>query len=505
MAKLFTPNDPAWADEELVEAPLHKVLDGDGDPIPGNVTNLVETMAAVNTLLAALAAGAKIELATEVTIAGTSLTAARMNNIEEGLDAVDTKQSLASSLTTTATAAGTTTLTATSNHVQQFTGTTTQTIVLPVTSTLELGDIFTVINSSTRILTINSSGANLIKSIQPSATCQFVCVLITGTTAASWKVVEYVIKATGSDITTGTDDNKYVTAKAIEDAGGLGGGEGGASTPPGRLTLKSGVPVSTTDQTDKTTLYYTPYVGNQIMLFDGVSMWITLSFAELSLNISAFTASKPYDIWVYNNAGTVTLDSTVWTNATTRATALAYQDGRLVKSGATTRLYLGTIYMDAASKCQDKTSKRFVWNYYNRKQRSLLATDSTSSWTYETNTLRPANNSTIDGVSRFSVIIGLSEDAIAVMNTSGGYSAQAGAFGEAQIGIDSTSVGSAQSALGGGQAGALDASWPLFAYYTGLLSAGYHYIQRLERAIAAGGTYTWAGGATKGMQSSILG
>lgn len=89
MAKLFTPNDPAWVDEELVEAPLHKVLDDTGTAIPGNVTNLAETMAAVNALLATLSAGAKIELATEVTVAGTSLTAARMNNVEEGLNAVD--------------------------------------------------------------------------------------------------------------------------------------------------------------------------------------------------------------------------------------------------------------------------------------------------------------------------------------------------------------------------------------------------------------------------------
>ena len=91
--------------------------------------------------------------------------------------------------------------------------------------------------------------------------------------------------------------------------------------PQGRLTLESGVPVSTTDQADKVTLYYTPYVGNKISLYDGVSAWSTVTFAELSLDISAYTASKPYDIWIYNNAGTATLDSTVWTNATTRATA----------------------------------------------------------------------------------------------------------------------------------------------------------------------------------------
>jgi len=33
-------------------------------------------------------------------------------------------------------------------------------------------------------------------------------------------------KASGADVTTGTDDDKYVTAKAIADAGGLGGGGG---------------------------------------------------------------------------------------------------------------------------------------------------------------------------------------------------------------------------------------------------------------------------------------
>lgn len=90
-------------------------------------------------------------------------------------------------LTTQATAAGTTTLTVASNRIQEFTGTTTQTIIMPDVTTLVLGDKFTIINSSTGILTVNSSGANLIKSVQPGTTLQLFCVLITGTTAASWK------------------------------------------------------------------------------------------------------------------------------------------------------------------------------------------------------------------------------------------------------------------------------------------------------------------------------
>jgi hypothetical protein len=88
--------------------------------------------------------------------------------------------------TTTATAAGTTTLTVTSNHQQFFTGTTTQTIVLPVTSTLALGLSYSIENNSTGVLTVQSSGLNTITTIPAGVTTLFTCILITGTTASSW-------------------------------------------------------------------------------------------------------------------------------------------------------------------------------------------------------------------------------------------------------------------------------------------------------------------------------
>lgn len=88
--------------------------------------------------------------------------------------------------TTTATAAGTTTLTNASSHQQEFTGSTTQTVVLPVTSTLALGWSYEIINNSTGSLTIQSSGANTIGTITGGTTASLVCVLTSGTTAASW-------------------------------------------------------------------------------------------------------------------------------------------------------------------------------------------------------------------------------------------------------------------------------------------------------------------------------
>lgn len=88
--------------------------------------------------------------------------------------------------TTTATAAGSTTLTNTSSYLQFFTGTSTQTIVMPVTSTLALGWEYRIINNSTGNLTVNSSGGNLIATVLPSTGIVLTCVLTSGTTAESW-------------------------------------------------------------------------------------------------------------------------------------------------------------------------------------------------------------------------------------------------------------------------------------------------------------------------------
>jgi hypothetical protein len=86
----------------------------------------------------------------------------------------------------TATAAGTTTLTAGSQRLQYFTGTTTQTVTLPVTSTLTLGHSFEIKNDSTGIVTVNSSGGNGVISIPGGGRAIVTCILTSGTTAASW-------------------------------------------------------------------------------------------------------------------------------------------------------------------------------------------------------------------------------------------------------------------------------------------------------------------------------
>ena len=118
--------------------------------------------------------------------------------------------------TTTATAAGTTTFTSSSNHQQFFTGATTQTIVLPVTSTLALGLSYSIENNSTGTLTVQSSGANTITTIPAGVTTLFTCILTSGTTAASWDYDQIgfgAITGTGSAVlgTAPTVTNSLIT------------------------------------------------------------------------------------------------------------------------------------------------------------------------------------------------------------------------------------------------------------------------------------------------------
>ena len=67
----------------------------------------------------------------------------------------------------------------------------------------------------------------------------------------------------------------------------------------GRLTLLSGTPVPTTDQLAKTTIYFAPFRGNRIALYDGSSSWNLRTFAELSVAVPA-TTNKPFDIFAYD-------------------------------------------------------------------------------------------------------------------------------------------------------------------------------------------------------------
>jgi hypothetical protein len=253
----------------------------------------------------------------------------------------------------------------------------------------------------------------------------------------------------------------------------------------GRLTLESGVPISTTDQTAKTSVYFTPYGGNRIAIYDG-TRWELYTFSELTLALGTLTSDKNYDVFIYDNAGTLTLElSSAWTNDTTRADALALQDGIPVKSGATTRRHLGTIRTTSTTTTEDSGGgtttqvggKRFLWNRYNQVPRQLEVFDATDSWSYTTGTWRVANGATAP-TNCVEYVVGDAATLVEVKSLS----------------VASLSSNSARTASGGV---GLDASTPSGFYtsgynlntsihalmigrYRGYPGLGYHYLSWLE-------------------------
>jgi hypothetical protein len=194
------------------------------------------------------------------------------------------------------------------------------------------------------------------------------------------------------------------------------------STVNGRLTLTSSTPVTTSDVTNAT-IYWTPYNGNDISLYYNGS-WRVYTFSQLSQSITdliqgvldtgTYDASTNYDVFIYYNGTSVTWQHVAWTNNTTRATALALQDGVYVKSGDSTKRYVGTFrtdnYVGAAPlyllTITDNESERFVWNYYNQVNKKLFA-QRTFNHSYTSLTKRAWGNITTVGETRYQFVIGL--------------------------------------------------------------------------------------------------
>lgn len=182
-----------------------------------------------------------------------------------------------------------------------------------------------------------------------------------------------------------------------------------AVIPGGRLTLQSGVPVSTTDQTAKTSVYYTPFVHNIVPLWDGTN-WKPVVFAETTLVLGTITSAKNYDVFGYLSSGSLALEMLAWTSDTARATAVTLQDGRYCKSGDKTRLLLGTFYTTSTTTTEDSASNRYVCNVYNTVQRlSSMSVSGTYTHTYTTGAWREWNGGT--GVTRIQFVVSTVRDA----------------------------------------------------------------------------------------------
>lgn len=208
----------------------------------------------------------------------------------------------------------------------------------------------------------------------------------------------------------------------------------------GRCSLTSGTAVTTADVTAATTIYFEPYGpwAGFIGLYDGSVAWNIRTFPELSIAVPA-TTSTMYDLWVFDNAGTPTLEALPWTNDTTRATALTTQNNLYVKTAATTRRYVCSFRTTTVSgQTEDSFAKRYLWNYYNRQRRELRnATETADNWTYSLAVMRQAN---ANPANQLDVVVGVAEVPIEVEAIGNASSDSAADQFIVAIGEDSTSA-----------------------------------------------------------------
>lgn len=215
-----------------------------------------------------------------------------------------------------------------------------------------------------------------------------------------------------------------------------------AAFPQGYLTPVSGTPVLTsTDQIAKTSLFYTPFVGAQIPIWNG-TQFVIRTFTELELELNSnHTANAIHDCFIIDDAGTLRLvTGPAWNTATVGSgsrgsgagtTALARVGGLFVNAeaatmryGATTLsvaanlgMYVGTILIDGSAgqitchRTAGQSRKWSVWNTFNRRRITLIATDPDSDWNYSTGTFRASNNDTANSLL---LVRGITEEEVAI-------------------------------------------------------------------------------------------
>jgi hypothetical protein len=286
----------------------------------------------------------------------------------------------------------------------------------------------------------------------------------------------------------------------------------------GRITLTSGTPVLTAATTGAATVYYSPYNGANIPIFDG-SNWGNYVFAELSNVLAnsstgsagpaAGAASKNYDLFVWNNAGTITLTrGAAWNSDTVRSSAtendLVLQNGIYVNLNtitngptATKGTYVGTIRTDSGAATVSFTTAASgtttaclgiigLWNYYNRIRTVSRSVDTTSSHTYASTTIRARNNNT--GNARIQIISGLAEQVISAwveQSVQGNVTGPTRAYGI--IGLDSEIAATTNGVAYGEQSSVASTAVPAWIRATARIGPqlGFHYISHNEKAEAA--------------------
>jgi hypothetical protein len=318
---------------------------------------------------------------------------------------------------------------------------------------------------------------------------------------------------------------KYTTVSALASAGAVASlnGQTGALAliipPQGRLTLTSGVAVTTSDVAGATSIYFTPTGGNQVPIYDGTNM-VPTTFAELTLALDSTAAhtgyqqsGKNFDLFVVNDSGTIRLGTgPAWSSDTARGTGAGTTELDFSKSGIPTNkntmtlrfgsasgntvsvaanlaTYVGSFRAVADGQATDSKALRLLFNAFNQVLRAIRVSDPTASWTYSTGSWRQVRASTANQID---ILDGLGLVAVDVKCMAFANSSAATLrIVRSGIGLDGTTA-IASGATGTAASVSSAAATTMYSFYAASPGIGKHSITWLE---FGGGTdtQTWFG------------
>lgn len=264
-----------------------------------------------------------------------------------------------------------------------------------------------------------------------------------------------------------------------------------------RLTLTTGVAVTTSDVIGAGTLYLTPFLGNIVSIWDG-TQWIERELtAEISLALSSLTSGKSYDVWVNWTGSELALTlSAAWTNDTTRADAVATRDGARVKSADHTYRLVGTIRTTGTTTTEDSDANRYVLNENWQVPRRLKKTEATASWSTNAMAWESLNGSTANRVNFLTDgrrPVSLRHYAHTISDNSA-----RGRFNG--VGLDRTNGNDGRAGyVGSSSTGAVQ----MTAEYDGSPTEGFHFLQLVQAADST--SVTWYGTGTQGISTLAQG
>lgn len=237
--------------------------------------------------------------------------------------------------------------------------------------------------------------------------------------------------------------------------------------PGGRLTLASGTPVMISTASGQATVFYTPYRHQFVPIYNGTYFVNTDTGGEISQattdaakSPAAVAANSIYDVFAWNDAGTIRATrGPAWSSSSSRGSGAGTSQLTQVKGvwvnanaiangpGANLGTYVGTIASNASSTIDftlgaaasgGTAAVIHVWNMYNRVSLGTTVTDTGSTYTYTSATVRQARAS---AGNQISFVLGQQEDAVQfTYNGRVTTTAAAGAVPGFGIGADSVSA-----------------------------------------------------------------